>query len=134
MSKYLYVVLVSLFTFIFSGCGDNGEPIVFATEKNPNSINVLTLKKNWMNGKVDYNNKEVVIQGLYFHTCSTGGCNEDFTLRDGGEQITVFNTKYDLQDLTTAQPLRVTGIFKTTKQSPVIQATKIEKIEDTGEI
>lgn len=71
----------------------------------------------------DYAGKTVAVEGNFFPSC----CEEDFILKDGAGQITVYKTgelmKFKPKK---AKPVRVTGIVRSTEDSSYIQSTALE--------
>lgn len=70
-----------------------------------------------------YAGKTVAVEGNFFPSC----CEEDFVLKDGAEQITVYKTGELMKfKPKTAKPVRVSGIVRATEESAYIQSTALE--------
>lgn len=120
MSKRIYLFLAFSLILTFLGCDNKNNEIL----KNKETIKLSKVLKQTS----DYAGKSVVIDGNYFPACSSSQCNDDFTLRDGLDQIKVFTMgNFKFKSINNAQALRVSGILRETSQSPFIEATVIEK-------
>lgn len=99
-----------------SGCADKKAD---AGAPAPEAVKLGQLLKS----PAAYAGKTVAVEGNFFPSC----CEEDFVLKVGAEQITVLKTGELMKfKPKTAQPVRVTGILRSTQDSSYIQATALE--------
>lgn len=109
------VSLVSIL-LLCPGCGDK------KTASDPGNVAAVKLEQI-IKRPADYSGKEVAVEGNFFPSC----CEDDFVLKDGIGQIQVLKAgalrKFKAK---TAQPVRVSGIVRSTAESPYIQATALE--------
>lgn len=100
-----------------TGCADKKTDA--GVPEKPETVKLGQLLKS----PAAYAGKTIAVEGNFFPSC----CEEDFVLKDGAEQITVLKAgelvKFKPK---TAQPVRVTGIVRSTEESHYIQATALE--------
>ncbi len=121
--KTVNLLLVLLFAIVLTGCSDQKTSTNASINENVNLTKLAHILKN----PSDFVDKNIVVEGNFFPVCADSCCDDEFVLRDGMNQIKIIK-KGDIKipKFKNAQPIRVTGILKTTVQSPFIQATAIE--------
>ncbi len=117
------LLLVFLFAILLSGCNDQKSDANASINENVNTAKLAQILKQPSN----YVDKEIVVNGNYFTACAASCCANEFILKDGINQIKVLGSKdLNLSEIKVAQPIRLSGILKSTAETPYLQANAIE--------
>jgi uncharacterized protein YdeI (BOF family) len=112
-----------LVTILLPGCSDQKSDASASINENASITKLAQILKQ----PSDYVDKAIVVNGNYFTPCSASCCANEFVLKDGINQIKVICAKdLKLPKIKSAQPIKLSGVLKTTAESPYIQANAIE--------
>lgn len=118
-----FILVLFFVTILLPGCSDHKADANASIDENASITKLAHILKQ----PSDFVDKEIVVNGNYFAPCSATCCDNEFVLKDGINQIKVIlNKDLKLPKIKPAQPIKLSGILKSTAESPYIQANAVE--------